>query len=271
MGYTIVELMIFLAVSGGLFVMATVLISGKQEQAQFAQGVRDFESKITDIMSDVNDGYYPSTNTFNCIKSAGTLVINNSPSAGGQGTNLDCVFLGKVLRIGSGPNAKIYVDSVIGLREKSYGQQAVSFSEAQATANDYIMDSFSLNQGIEVTKVTFLTGGVSQTIGSVGFFKPFNASLTTAGNSSANSIDVVPVQTSSLGDATSTNINAANLSVLNPDSTVICLRHGSGARRAAVLVGGSGSRASVSLHIGDVDTNPTIIATLGGGPARCPA
>ncbi|MBI3624088.1 hypothetical protein HY218_00480, partial [Candidatus Saccharibacteria bacterium] len=55
-GFTIVESMIFLAVTGTLMLVAFLMINGKQAQAQFATGVRDFNSKIEDIINDISTG-----------------------------------------------------------------------------------------------------------------------------------------------------------------------------------------------------------------------
>ena len=57
-GYTIVETLIFLAVSALLFVSTIILISGRQAKAQFTNSVRDLVSDITDVANDVANGYY---------------------------------------------------------------------------------------------------------------------------------------------------------------------------------------------------------------------
>ncbi len=97
-GYTIVEVMIFLAVSGGLLTSVMTIISGQQQKTQFTTGVREFESKIQDIISDVETGYFPSGNDVKCADPtpSGDLVI--TPVATEQGKNQDCVFLGKAVQ-----------------------------------------------------------------------------------------------------------------------------------------------------------------------------
>ncbi len=60
-GYTIVETMIFLAVSSLMFISAMILINGRQSRAEFIQAVRVFEANLRDVANDVSTGYYANT------------------------------------------------------------------------------------------------------------------------------------------------------------------------------------------------------------------
>lgn len=110
-GYTIVEILIVLAVSSFMFVIAASFISGKQERASFTSGSNDMASALRDILDQVTDGNYsdvPST----CPGAA---------AAYGQGKNSDCVFLGKLIRfysIGAGnPKVDYKVYSLTAARD----------------------------------------------------------------------------------------------------------------------------------------------------------
>ncbi len=72
-GYTIIETMIFLAVSSALFISVVLLVSGQQRRTEFAQAVRDLQSRITDIQNDVATGHYFETSNFTC--DTGTLPM----------------------------------------------------------------------------------------------------------------------------------------------------------------------------------------------------
>lgn len=95
LGYTIVEVLIVLAVSGMMFVIAANFINGKQQKTAFTQGVNEMASRIQDTIEQVTDGKY-SDIPFNC--SAATPVQITSNSAATQGTNPPCVFVGKFLQ-----------------------------------------------------------------------------------------------------------------------------------------------------------------------------
>ncbi|HSX23561.1 MAG TPA: hypothetical protein VLE74_00460, partial [Candidatus Saccharimonadales bacterium] len=62
LGYTIVEVMIFLAVSGALLVSALLIFNGRQQRIEFGQSIRDIDSKIRDVLNDVSTGVYNYTN-----------------------------------------------------------------------------------------------------------------------------------------------------------------------------------------------------------------
>ncbi|HVA10791.1 MAG TPA: prepilin-type N-terminal cleavage/methylation domain-containing protein [Candidatus Dormibacteraeota bacterium] len=105
-GYTIIEVMIVLAVSGVMFLIAANFISGKQESTSFPQGVNELASNLQNTIAQVNNGQY-SDISFSCtfaygasqvsINANGQQTTTNSISGDTQGTNPTCIFLGKVV------------------------------------------------------------------------------------------------------------------------------------------------------------------------------
>ena len=59
LGFTIIEVMIFLAVSGVTFLIAAAFINGKEAQAEYSQGMNQVDVNIRTIINDVSDGNYP--------------------------------------------------------------------------------------------------------------------------------------------------------------------------------------------------------------------
>lgn len=109
-GYTIVETLIFLAVSGMMFIMAAYFVDGKYEQVQFRTDVRTFSAAIAKVSNDASDGRYPSNSILKCNTGAQTLV---------QGTNNSCIFLGETFfvdkSLASGANT-FATKSIAGVR-----------------------------------------------------------------------------------------------------------------------------------------------------------
>ena len=66
LGFTLVETMIFLAVSGALLLTAMAFITSTQSGAQFNQGANDALQQINGVIGNVTDGYYPNTKNFSC-------------------------------------------------------------------------------------------------------------------------------------------------------------------------------------------------------------
>ncbi|MEK7594127.1 MAG: prepilin-type N-terminal cleavage/methylation domain-containing protein [Patescibacteria group bacterium] len=101
LGYTVVEVMIVLAVSGVMFLIAINFISGKQERVSFQQGSNELVSRIQGIVEEVTDGQYTDIPISCGINAGGSLTITGTPSAK-QGQNLNCTFLGKMLHFMGG-------------------------------------------------------------------------------------------------------------------------------------------------------------------------
>lgn len=94
-GYTILEAMIFLAVSALLFVSAVTAIGGNQEQVQYAQAVRDFETQMKDVINDVTNGYYPEYEQGKCLVAVGSGNLVIDTGSGSPGTSESCMNIGK--------------------------------------------------------------------------------------------------------------------------------------------------------------------------------
>lgn len=133
-GFTIVETLIVLAVTGFMFVVAGVYISGRQNKAMFQDSIQDVRSRILGAMSDVTNSVYD-------IPSNVTCTVNHSPTTGGlalqsagggavtQGENQNCVYLGKVLSFGVNNDNKSFVTDV------AFGRRIVESSGGRAPEN----------------------------------------------------------------------------------------------------------------------------------------
>jgi type II secretory pathway pseudopilin PulG len=175
-GYTIIEVLIFLAVSGGLLVSVMTLVSGQQQKTQFTTGVRDFESKMQDLINDVETGFFPSSSDLGCSvtgmetnSAARPQVVDSSSRE--QGTNQDCVFLGKAIQFyrGSGGEVTDYRAMTIAGKRLDFNttenkaEEPNSLEEAVPTpfyvsGRNSGLDTSFIPNGVEVTKVKYVTG-----------------------------------------------------------------------------------------------------------------
>jgi type II secretory pathway pseudopilin PulG len=94
-GFTIVETLIVLAVSGALFVSVATLVAGQVGRNQASQAANSIEIYARDVLNDVATGYYPEIGqNFTCTNTGGT-----APSIGlggaARGNNPVCAFAGK--------------------------------------------------------------------------------------------------------------------------------------------------------------------------------
>jgi prepilin-type N-terminal cleavage/methylation domain-containing protein len=127
LGYTIIEVMIVLAVSGVMFLIASSFINGKEESTAFTQGVHELSAQIQDVISQVDSGQYANL-PLNCYSSP-TLgfVTFGAGASPGQGANSACTFLGKVIHFSVNGMPNDYeVISVAGSRLNSQGNPNVA-------------------------------------------------------------------------------------------------------------------------------------------------
>jgi hypothetical protein len=135
-GYTLLEVMLFLAISTVLFAISGVVLQGQGARTEFIASMNDVNSKMQQWIDEVNNGYSGSTansssavGNYNCdldVSDNPQLSFPGGPGPGAGkaiGTNLNCVFLGKAImvndEVGAGPkdfNNKIYAYTVLGRR-----------------------------------------------------------------------------------------------------------------------------------------------------------
>jgi type II secretory pathway pseudopilin PulG len=135
-GFTIVEVMIFLAVSSVLFIAAAGAFTGRSQQTQFTQAMQDLQSQFRTYANQVRTSYLGGAGQYTCA--AGTTIIGGTvrpvltPDASAS-TNQDCVLLGRALQVIPN-NDTIYSYPVFGLRNVYNG--AVKTDAFPSSIND---------------------------------------------------------------------------------------------------------------------------------------
>lgn len=96
-GFTILEVIIALAIAVGFLAIAIYTFSGKQNQATFDQSVREAQSVIQKDISNVINGSESSQSNFTCSDSGTNTPPNIVSGSGSIGSNSGCVFLGTAI------------------------------------------------------------------------------------------------------------------------------------------------------------------------------
>jgi len=255
-GFTIVETMIFLAVSGAILVSAMALISGSQNKAQFKVAMNDAQQEITKVINNVVNGYYPSTATQTC--SANGNALKFSGGSLDKGTNKDCSFIGRVIQFTNGNTFKVY--SVAGLRQTNDARknEVSNMTEAKATAlpSPQIID---LKNGLTVKSVK--DAGTS--IGAVGFFTGFGTTDPKYGLLSGSlQAEFIGIENSSIVSPSApldvadiiknpaSNFRTAYATKKNPSSgIVVCFQSGTTNQHGTITIGGQNKAATTTLVI----------------------
>lgn len=262
-GYTIIEVMIFMAVSSVLAVGALRLVGGQQAKTEFAQAVRDLDLRLQDAINDVSTGYYVNKNNFTCSASPGGPSIVSG--AGAQGQNKDCIVLGQVVEFGVNNGQEIRLYPVVGLRQAgSPPKDVTTLAEAQPTAiaktsvADTVPDGTQIEAllyGLRVKSVTYDNGAGPVGVGAVGFLTSLDASVGGGLQFGSKNADLYYVDGTSLTPPdsyfTATRINALTKNMKNPSRGIaICLESGGGySQHAIITIGSNGRQLSTDLKI----------------------
>jgi len=124
-GFTVVEAMLALAISGLLLVSVATLINGQRGETEFTQAMRDVDSKIQTIVSSINGGTFTVSNNYQCSISGAGRPTLTAISAGDpvheEGTSSECLIMGKALQIVPA-QSQLYIYTVLGLRAGTFEQ-----------------------------------------------------------------------------------------------------------------------------------------------------
>lgn len=214
-GYTVLEVMIFLAISAFLLIFTIPAISGQQSRTYFTQGVRDLDSKLQDVINDVSTGYFDNSSRLACnINGAGTPVLSAGPS--NVGTNQDCMLIGKIIHasthanVAPPPNESISIYSVVGARTTRVAGQPVTITSllnTQPITSNQLQEVYPLKNGIKIVQSSsrqFLGDALHFHHQALGIFTNFNGDTGTIGATGQRTQNLVPYF---LRDSHTSNLN----------------------------------------------------------------
>lgn len=190
-GYTIVEVMLFLAISGVIFAGAVTVFSGQQNRTGFSQGIRDLASQIQKDVDEVSSSVFLGGGNFTCTTSAVTGRAQLSVGTPGLGSNQDCMFLGRAFQVVP-TQQKIYVYSVLGNKNTANGEPVTSFLSAMpepafSTGTDITKEYDTTWGKLTSSKVTN-TAGVASDSDLVGFYNSLQDGYQNSGVAGAQSV-----------------------------------------------------------------------------------
>lgn len=276
-GFTIVETMVVLAVTGALFVAIAASLTGRQNAAEFTHAVQSVQSQLQQIIDQVPAGNFPDQQ-IGCSSGGGSLVFSNG---GNQGTNAECIFLGKVIQF--------HVHNAGGLSTEQYQVYTIAGLNTQGTAvspfaaakpsveqvgGNYAAYSKAVNleYGLQVVWMRSNNNSgcvaLACSIGAVGFLmEPGQAGNTGTGYSSgAQQVDLIPIRTTGLNQDLSTAVtkiqdytlgsgglqdpSLLTVAPINPTNGVqICFASGTTNQSGLVTIGSTGRQLTVKLNV----------------------
>lgn len=251
LGYTIVEVMIVLAVSGLMFLIAADFINGKQEKSAFTSGVNTLASQIQDVANQVTSGRY-SDEAIACSSGASTNPNLGAGLSRGQGANYSCVFLGKLVRttvttgvynILSLAGARLNAANVPASPNADAGDPAVINT---LTQSQVIPDQLEILSSPADTFTATDTSGGQHSTAAVGFLESQGAPSPVAGQfqTGAGTINLV-YATSFLPSSADSAIGAGGGHLAFASSAKLCVTDG--VQQAEIVIGSNASQLDVSV------------------------
>jgi type II secretory pathway pseudopilin PulG len=259
-GYTIVEVLIFLAVSSLMFVIGMTSINGRQEQVRFSQAVRELDSVLQDYINDVSTGYYPSSGNISCRVNARnyTITADSTQAAGG---NEECMLLGKAIQFSpddgdaQSVNAnKLAIYDVVGTRFISDISPPLTYDDANPEAVPF-GEFRELSAGLEITAVGTIADPSNSQIGGILVFSSLNRAGQSMTSATSERLNIASIPTASLGfnssesqflstvsgvtDRASAGPGGVTVNFSNTSPIVICVADSERNRKASITLGGT--------------------------------
>ncbi len=262
-GFTIIEVMIVLAVTMVLFFMATQFISGKEQYNTFKISINNLQSEFKQILDNVANGYYPPQN-FSCTPGNNTPPTIISSSNSSQGSNWGCIFLGDAVQV---QPSRLVKYPIIGNNNNSTGSNATSLinDSSSAAISPLIEPSYyQYTNGLTAVCMQVSFNSVSNSCSNVpsrnGNSAPivgFAVGIGAVSSQSNQALQMIPISGSNL------NISQANfISDFNPGPNnshfnaqillggiQICFASGGSNNSALFQIGGAGSVNNVTYFI----------------------
>ncbi len=192
-GYTIVEVLIVLAISAAMMVASMALISGKQQKAGFSVASRDILSQLKTSINATVSGRFPNEGDYKCSSGYPHVTVE-SYSSPTPPDNSFCMFVGSVFVFHPATADSIVSYPLVGKR--AAGQDPVPSladavpaalspgSSTNTTAPDK-SSKIALKEGLRYVGVSVNGGSLSLDTFALAIIPPVGEDATAIGNSSA--------------------------------------------------------------------------------------
>ena len=239
-GFTIVEVLIFLAVSSALMVSAFTLISGSQNKASFTQSINDVQQQIDSVINNVANGYYSAGETQSkCTIVNDELKFDTNGTKVTRGSSAQCIFLGRFIAFTDGSD-EYTVYNVAGRRQKD-GSDVKTMAEANPTIIPDTEQKYTLKNGL-----TFEKDPVGVTNNAFGFFNGLGNGISDSGYQQASFYGFKSSASQLLPTGFAQDFDYGK----DPtNGYALCFNSGTTNQSGVITIGGSGRTATSSLEI----------------------
>lgn len=183
-GYTVIEVLIVLAVSGIIFVSGMTLFSGQNTKVAFEQSVGDLKSELAFRTKDVGAGQFLNEKQYTCKVTGATPRAALSDAGSAATGNEDCLVVGTAIEASPG-TSDFYFYQVLGNRSVYSGGSPTGLvgnlsdanpTPAVASGTDLTLDYKLGSDAKIVSSVVKSFAGSDQPSNLVGFYIDFTNS-----------------------------------------------------------------------------------------------
>lgn len=141
-GYTLIEVMLFLAISSVMLAIGIIAVQGQTANTEFRTSVDEINQKFQIWIDQVQNGLSNSTSsasnkTFSCTRASVSGVDYPKLSTSTpveRGANPECIFMGMAIVTSLSTPQNLYSVPIVGLRTDSQGNPSVSIADAHPIA-----------------------------------------------------------------------------------------------------------------------------------------
>jgi Tfp pilus assembly protein PilE len=148
-GFTVVEVMMFLSISGAMFLIAFFSTRHAQGSVIFRDSLNSVEAKLTEVFNNVDNGYFSNTGDYRCYIQAHNIHMDTIAGSDYGGNNEDCVYLGKVIDFTD--QTTMLINTIVGPRD-------IDTYDDVATA-EFLPERYNVKNSVDYTS-TLSTGGL---------------------------------------------------------------------------------------------------------------
>ncbi len=265
-GFTIIEILLFLSITTGMFVIAGTMLNGQQSKTQFTQSVQNFKSRLSDLANDAATGYFKTTTNFTCsTDSLSTTPITFTLGAAAQGANTGCIVIGQEIQFTVGSSS--YQVQTLAGKEKTTNSSGVAKNVVNVVeAAPVPVPNASVDAITENLAYGTVVGSVSYDDGSGTVPAPTATGLILAstfgayGGAGGNNLnsgdiqaDLIPLTSPTLPDWTLSTALATINGLKNPKNGFrVCLQEAATNPKyhADVIIGSNGRQLNTIINMG---------------------
>lgn len=234
-GFTIIEVLLFLGLTGLIFLIVILSINGRIAQSQFTESMRDMQSYLQLKQQEVFDGVNDGT-SIDCEANTNYLVYGGSP---GNSSATQCVNLGRAIVFDS-PNVNTY--TVFGklIASGLYGESDyVLIEESRPSRYDFGasgIEDKTFRWGLEYYAAKRPDGSITNNSFPMAFIRsPSSSRIITLAYSDVSRIDV----TSTSDSYASLGLGNTNIVPVEDQPIELCFQDKDDRRAHITIAGGS--------------------------------